>query len=123
MRISDWSSDVCSSDLRRLGERQASGRTGRLPDAPGPRRRGPHDPGPQGGGAGGGNSRLPPGCAALRGPYDDGRGAGGNAGRPEAISRRGFMTDTPAAGAPPLARADYPHFRAIPTRWMANDEI
>src|SRR3546814_5287970 len=32
MRISDWSSDVCSSDLDRLGHSEGDGRTGRRPE-------------------------------------------------------------------------------------------
>ncbi|MDP2811999.1 MAG: thioesterase [Rhodocyclaceae bacterium] len=31
------------------------------------------------------------------------------------------VTAPPAAASPPAGRADYPHFLAIPTRWMDND--
>src|SRR3546814_1464276 len=64
MRISDWSSDVCSSDLR------ADGHRGRLADPPpGPR------PGRRGGGGGRGSGTAPPAGGAVG---STGKGATGS---------------------------------------------
>src|SRR3546814_12378455 len=119
MRISDWSSDVCSSDLCRLlrlcpGTRLR--RDGDLSHGGDHGRGRPHDAGARGGEADRCDSRREGHRHPRLRPHDAGREARRNPRCPQDDSLAKAMTATPL----PETRVRFAHFLTIPTPWMDN---